>query len=141
MPGNFHGRGSPVGCSPWGRTADWVAPGDYGKYAAVLLVDRDKSSGKWSAKSDIDALRKYLQNGGTVILGGHAIMDLGGARRSLKSLEKLLGYSVVGAIPPRKYKAVSFTAEVFLRDNPRPQASLAQLCRDPAVGVRNAEEA
>ena len=70
-------------------SADWVAPGDFGKYAAVLLVDRDKSSGKWSAKSDIDALRKYLQNGGTVILGGHAIMDLGGARRSLKSLEKL----------------------------------------------------
>lgn len=92
-------------------SAEWVAPGDFGKYAAVLLVDRDKSSGKWSAKSDIDALRKYLQNGGTVILGGHAIMDLGGARRSLKSLEKLLGYSVVGAIPPKKYKAVGFTAE------------------------------
>ncbi|MBR4663512.1 MAG: hypothetical protein IKO93_06525, partial [Lentisphaeria bacterium] len=41
-------------------SAEWVAPGDFGKYAAVLLVDRDKSSGKWSAKSDIDALRKYL---------------------------------------------------------------------------------
>ncbi|MBO4648484.1 MAG: DUF4838 domain-containing protein [Lentisphaeria bacterium] len=88
----------------------WVRPQDYGKYAAVLYAGKASPGGKWSAPDEIAALRSYLANGGTVIVCSGAINDLSGTKRSLKPLEKILGFALCGAIPPGKYDAVKFTA-------------------------------
>jgi|GEM_PF-1710187 len=89
---------------------EWVKPQDYGKYAAVLYAGKASSGGKWSAPDEIAALRSYLTKGGTVIVCSGAINDLSGTKRSLKPLEKILGFALCGAIPPGKYDAVRFTA-------------------------------
>ena len=88
----------------------WVRPQDYGNYAAVLYAGKASPGGKWSAPDEIAALRSYLTKGGTVIVCSGAINDLSGTKRSLKPLEKILGFALCGAIPPGKYDAVKFTA-------------------------------
>lgn len=80
-------------------STDWLAPSDYGKYAAVYIGGSDPKfdmKGGWSKESDLKAVQKYLDEGGTIILGKGApeLLSKGG----LVAEELLMGLGKGGLL-------------------------------------------
>ena len=91
-------------------SAAWVKPQEYPKYAAVIVAGRGEGKDAcWASAGDISALKNYLESGGTVIICGNAVYGLSNTKRSLKPIEKLLGYSMSGVVDGKKYAGVRFT--------------------------------
>jgi len=75
------------------NSAEWVHPKEYGKYSVVIHAGSEKGKkNTWAAPDEIAALKKYVEDGGTVIVCGGALYNLSNTKRSLKPLEGLLGF-------------------------------------------------
>ncbi|MBQ9337813.1 MAG: DUF4838 domain-containing protein [Lentisphaeria bacterium] len=89
----------------------WVKPQEYPKYAAVILAGHDSTKDAcWGTGEDISAVKRYLESGGTILICGNAVYGLSNTKRSLKPIEKLVGYSMSGVVDGKKYTGVRFTA-------------------------------
>ncbi|MBQ9337817.1 MAG: DUF4838 domain-containing protein [Lentisphaeria bacterium] len=75
------------------NSPEWVHPKEYGKYSLVIHAGSEKGKKhSWAAPDEIEALKKYVEDGGTVIVCGGALYNLSKTKRSLKPLEGLLGF-------------------------------------------------
>ena len=75
------------------NSGEWVHPKEYGKYSLVIHAGSEKGKkSSWGAPDEIAALKKYVEDGGTVIVCGGALYNLSNTKRSLKPLESLLGF-------------------------------------------------
>jgi len=78
---------------------NWLPPSEYHKYSVIYLAESfNDVSGiateGWTSPDDMNAVSKYLEDGGIIILSGAVVYTLGGGRRDLKAIEKLIGFKV-----------------------------------------------
>jgi hypothetical protein len=97
-------------------TRKWISPDAYGKYANLYIGEHLISSeykelaenNGWNG-DDIGKVRKYVENGGTIILTGDVLKTLGGGKTVLeKDLAGLLGFSEFNGFDTNKYTAFKF---------------------------------
>lgn len=91
----------------------WVKPADYGRYAAVYygLANKSQKEARWESPEDIANLKKYVSEGGILIVTGGALYNLTGKGRSLAKLQDILGFGYSYNLNVKEYQSVVFTPE------------------------------
>lgn len=91
----------------------WIKVQDYSQYAVVYYGSMNKSLkiAKWESPEDIAALKKYVSDGGILIITEGSLYNLCGTKRSQEKLKEILGFRYMSALKVQSYQFVAFTAE------------------------------
>ncbi len=91
----------------------WLAPENYGKYSAVYygLELKKRPDAGWKSAAEVAALKKYVENGGTLIIGGNALYNICGKGRDLSPLADIIGYKWYNTLKTKDYKTVTIKAD------------------------------
>ena len=101
----------PMGIKTVDARNKWVPPREYHKYSAVylgVLVKNDKNF-ILNKPEEIADMRRYVADGGTLIVTSGALYNLCGKGRSLKLVEDILGFSWYASVKSTNYSTIKFT--------------------------------